>query len=293
MTSATGPVLALVPGTRTAPGTGANTGRPVFFLGTHHPGWLSTAQVPLFVSDRRLRGYRTLPRASATWALDSGGFTELSRYGTWDHGPAARHYAAQIRRYRDEIGHLAWAAPQDWMCEPAITARTGLSVAEHQRRTITSVLTLRDADPSLPVIPVLQGWTVSDYLRCADAYQRAGIDLAAEPLVGLGSVCRRQATTAIDLLVRALHAHGVTRLHGFGVKLHGLVNCGYLLTSADSMAWSFAARHQSPLPGCELRHINCANCIRYALTWYAKVCASLGRTTFTQPPLFDLRGGEA
>jgi hypothetical protein len=286
-------VLALAPGTPHGPGTGANTGRPVFFLGTHHPGWLSTAQVPLFVSDRRLRGYRTLPRATATWALDSGGFTELSRYGTWDHGPAVRHYAAQIRRYRDEIGHLAWAAPQDWMCEPAITARTGLSVTEHQRRTITSVLTLRDADPSLPVIPVLQGWTVSDYLRCADAYQHAGIDLAAEPLVGLGSVCRRQATTAIDLIIRALHAHGVTRLHGFGVKLHGLVNCGYLLTSADSMAWSFAARHQSPLPGCELRHINCANCIRYALTWYAKVCASLGRTAFTQPPLFDLCGGEA
>jgi hypothetical protein len=286
-------VLALAPGTPHGPGTGANTGSPVFFLGTHHPGWLSTAQVPLFVSDRRLRGYRTLPRATTTWALDSGGFTELSRYGTWDHGPAARHYAAQIRRYRDEIGHLAWAAPQDWMCEPAITARTGLSVIEHQRRTITSVLTLRDADPSLPVIPVLQGWTVSDYLRCADAYQHAGIDLAAEPLVGLGSVCRRQATTAIDLIIRALHAHGVTRLHGFGVKLLGLVNCGYLLTSADSMAWSFAARHQSPLPGCELRHINCANCIRYALTWYAKVCASLGPTAFTQPPLFDLYGGEA
>jgi hypothetical protein len=293
VTGTAGPVLALAPGTRTAPGTGANIGRAVFFLGTHHPGWLSTAQVPLFVSDRRLRGYRTLPRATTTWALDSGGFTELSRYGTWDHGPAARQYAAQIRRYRDEIGHLAWAAPQDWMCEPAITARTGLTVADHQRRTIDSVLCLRDLDPGLSVIPVLQGWTVSDYLRCADAYQQAGIDLAAEPVVGLGSVCRRQATTAIDLIIRALHAHGVTRLHGFGVKLHGLVNCGHLLTSADSMAWSFAARHQLPLPGCELRHINCANCLRYALTWYAKVCVSLGRTAFTQPSLFDLCGGEA
>jgi hypothetical protein len=287
-----GSMLALAPGICTAPGTGANTRRPVFFLGTHHPGWLSTAQVPLFVSDRRLRGYRTLPRATTTWALDSGGFTELSRYGTWDHGPAARQYAAQIRRYRDEIGHLTWAAPQDWMCEPAIIAKTGLTIAEHQRRTITSVLTLRHADPSLPVIPVLQGWTVGDYLRCANAYQDAGIDLAIEPVVGLGSVCRRQATTAIDLIIRALHAHGITRLHGFGVKLHGLVNCGHLLTSADSMAWSFAARHQPPLPGCELRHINCANCLRYALNWYAKVCASLGRTAFIQPPLFDLCGGE-
>jgi len=179
------------------------------------------------------------------------------------------------------------------MCEPAITARTGLPVAEHQQRTITSVLALRATDPGLPVIPVLQGWTVSDYLRCADAYSRAGIDLRAEPVVGLGSVCRRQATTSIDLIIRALRAHGITRLHGFGVKLRGLLTCGHLLASADSMAWSFAARRQPPLPGCELRHINCANCPRYALTWHAKVCASLDRTTFIQPPLFDVCGGEA
>ena len=293
MTITTSPMLALVPGTRTAPGTGANTERPVFFLGTHHPGWLKTAAMPLFISDRRLRTYRNLPRAQSMWALDSGGFTELSRHGKWDHGPSARQYAARIRRYRDEIGHLAWAAPQDWMCEPAIIAKTGLTITEHQRRTIDSVLCLRDLNPDLPVIPVLQGWTVTDYLRCADSYQRAGIDLSAEPLVGLGSVCRRQATTQTELILTALHAHGINRLHGFGVKIQGLIRCGHLLVSADSMAWSFAARHQPPLPGCEIRHINCANCPRYAANWYWHVCASLNRNIFTQLPLFDFHGGAA
>ncbi len=287
-----GSMLALVPGTRTAPGAGANTDRPVFFVGTHHPGWLRTAIMPLFISDRRLHTYRTLPRAVSTWALDSGGFTELSRYGTWDHGPAPSQYAARIRRYREEIGHLAWAAPQDWMCEPAITTRTGLTVAEHQRRTIDSVLCLRDLDPGLPVIPVLQGWTVSDYLRCADAYQHAGIHLSTEPLVGLGSICRRQATVHIELIITALRACGITRLHGFGVKISGLTRCGALLASADSLAWSYAARHQPPLPGCELRHINCANCPRYAARWYAHVRAELRKHAFTQLPLFDLPGGD-
>jgi len=293
VTRTTGSMLVLVPGTRTAPGTGANTDRPLFYVGTHHPGWLNTATMPLFISDRRLRTYKTLPRAASTWALDSGGFTELSRYGTWDHGPTPRQYAARIRRYRDEIGDLAWAAPQDWMCEPAITARTGLTVAEHQRRTINSILRLRDLDPDLPVIPVLQGWSVSDYLRCADAYERAGIDLGTELLVGLGSVCRRQATTHIELIITALRARGITALHGFGVKIGGLTRCGTLLASADSLAWSYAARRQPPLPGCELRHINCANCPRYAARWYAHVRAELGKHAFTQPPLFDLPGGEA
>ena len=288
-----GSTLALAPGTIPAPGTGANIERPVFFLGTHHPGWLNTAAIPLFISDRRLRGYRTLPRAQAAWALDSGGFTELSRYGTWDHGPTARQYAARIHRYRDEIGGMSWAAPQDWMCEPAITARTGLTVAEHQQRTVASVLHLRDIDPGLPVIPVLQGWAVSDYLRCADLYQRAGIDLTTEPLVGLGSVCRRQATTQTELIIGALRAHGIHQLHGFGVKIQGLILSGHLLTSADSMAWSYAARRQPPLPGCETRHINCANCFRYAARWYTHVRVSVSSRTFIQPPLFNLSGGDA
>ena len=39
--------------------------------------------MPLFVSHRRLAGRRTLPRAIAPWALDSGAFSELSLYGEW------------------------------------------------------------------------------------------------------------------------------------------------------------------------------------------------------------------
>ena len=63
----TSPMLALAPGTCSAPGPGANTGCPVFFLGTHQPGWLTTAPVPPFISDRRLRCYKTLPRAQRPW----------------------------------------------------------------------------------------------------------------------------------------------------------------------------------------------------------------------------------
>jgi len=59
---------------------------------------------------------------------------------------------------------------------------------------VDNLICLRDLAPDLPIIPVLQGWTVADYLRCADLYDHRGINLAAEPLVGLGSVCRRPAT---------------------------------------------------------------------------------------------------
>lgn len=289
MTTTTGSMLALAPGTFPVPGPGANTDPPVFLPGTHHPGWLATAPVPLFISDRRLRDYKTLPRAARPWALDSGAFTELSRHSSWDHGPTPRQYIARVRRHRDEIGNLAWAAPQDRMCEPFILVKTGHSVGQQQRLTVDNVVRLRSLDPDCEIIPVLQGWRASDYLRCADLYDRAGIDLTAEPLVGLGSVCRRQATGQVELLIYSLHARGITRLHGFGVKTRGL---GRLLTSADSMAWSYAARRQPPLPGCDTRHVDCANCPRYAYRWHARLRASLTRQPCVQLPLFDFYGGD-
>jgi hypothetical protein len=235
-----------------------------FFLGTHHPHWLGELDVPLFVSRRALEGRRTFPRARAPWALDSGGFSELTIHGAWQLAPRA--YVEHVRRFLDEIGGLAWAAPQDWMCEPDMLKRTGLDVAEHQRRTVANLLELRTLAPDLPIIPVLQGWALGDYLDCADAYEAAGVRLVDEPVVGIGTVCRRQNTASATNIIAVLAAEGL-KLHGFGFKATGLKAVGEKLVSADSLAWSYQARRNPPLFECRGRHKNCANCPRYALEW--------------------------
>lgn len=242
-----------------------------FYLGTHRPHWLRLYDLPLFVSHRTLKTYKTLPRALHAWALDSGGFTELSSYGGWTVTP--RDYLAAVRRYRDEIGRLDWASPQDWMCEPFITAKTGKTVAEHQRLTVENFLELRSLAADLPIIPVLQGWLPDDYLRHADAYAAAGVDLAAEVRVGVGSVCRRQDTgTAREIFTR-LNASGLS-LHGFGVKLAGLRVYADQLASADSMAWSFRGRRAATEPGRTCDKKACNNCAHFALEWREKALAA-------------------
>ena len=242
-----------------------------FWLGTHMPGWLATVPVDLFVSHRRLAPRRSLPRALGPWALDSGGFTELHLFGGWRTSPA--DYVTAVRRYRDEIGHLEWASPQDWMVEPFMLARTGLTMADHQRLTVDNYIDLRSQDASLPFIPVLQGQAASDYLAHAAAYERRGVNLDDAPLVGIGSVCRRQATNEAAQLLALLSSRW--RLHGFGVKDIALQSVGGWLTSADSMAWSFAARRrQLRLPGCQ--HATCGNCPRWALEWRDKVIGGVG-----------------
>ncbi|WP_070198708.1 DUF7221 family queuine tRNA-ribosyltransferase-like protein [Streptomyces oceani] len=254
-----------------------------FFLGTHQPHWLRLTTAPLFISDRRLREYKTLPTARGTWALDSGGFTELQQYGRWETSP--REYADRVRRYRDEIGGLLWAAPQDWMCESVVIqggagfVGTGLSVTEHQKRTVENGLHLRAIAPDLPFIYVLQGNLTEDYLACAQMYREAGADLASEATVGIGSVCRRQGTLeAAEIITAVREAVPGIRLHGFGIKTSGLGAYGRQLTSSDSMAWSYDARRKRfALPGCETKHKNCANCPRFAFRWRERVLTSLAR----------------
>jgi hypothetical protein len=243
-----------------------------FYLGTHHPGWLERTWVPLFISHRRLRERVRLPKAVCPWALDSGGFTELSLYGGWQTTPAT--YVAAVRRYAAQVGSLAWAAPQDWMCEPVMLARTGLTVRQHQERTVANYIELRAMASDLPFVPVLQGWTLADYHRCVEMYDRAGVGLSAEPLVGLGSVCRRQATEEIRAITSSLAGLGL-RLHGFGVKVSGLARFAEHLISADSMAWSYDARRGARALGHENLHKSCANCMVYAGQWRERLLRRL------------------
>lgn len=252
-----------------------------FYLGTHQAKWLRDGTMPpLFVSARRLHQFVSrgdaFPKSQTVWALDSGGFTELSMYGGWETHPDM--YAGAVTRWMDEGGAPpVFAAPQDWMCEPVILAKTGLTVRDHQELTVANYLYLSEEFYFVPWMPVLQGWTLDDYLHCADMYERAGVDLAAQPIVGLGSVCRRESTSEIDTIVSTFHARGL-RLHGFGVKTGGLTRYGHKLASADSLAWSYAARkRQVKLDGCTHSGL-CSNCPRWALQWRAGVVEALATT---------------
>lgn len=239
-----------------------------FYLGTHKPAWLARVDVPLFVSHRTLADRRTLPAARVAWALDSGGFTELDKFGRWV--TTADAYVEAVARYQAEIGRLEWAAPMDWVCTPNVLEATGLTVHEHQRRTVENYLELRERGP---FIPVLQGWTLADFVRCVDLYAAAGVDLVDEPVVGVGSVAARQHASEVGTIFRTLWGLGI-RCHGFGVKRAGLRAYGTYLASADSMAWSYAARRDPPLAGCT--HRSCSNCQRYALRWRRDVLNDLG-----------------
>ena len=240
-----------------------------FFLGTHQPGWLARTRVPLFVSYKRLKSYKALPKATSRWALDSGAFSELADYGRWTLAP--RKYAEAVQRLQETIGNLQWASIQDWICSPAVLARTRLAIKSHQMRTIESFHTLQRWAPEVRWIPILQGWDVESYIAHLEMYKVSGIELDREELVGVGSLASRQQSDDVPQVLSRLQANRL-RIHGFGLSLAGLKRVSGSLVSADSMVWSFIARRRRlKYDRCRSKHSVCNNCLAYALSWRRQI----------------------
>lgn len=260
--------------------------RLLFLLGTHRPWWLRHSPVPLCISAHTLAAYkpgsRAMPAAGVPYVIDSGAYTEIRDHGTWRWDEDT--YGGMITRFMEDCGPPMWVAPLDRPCEPDVLLRAQATVFEHQDVTLESYLYLAREFPFVPWLPVLQGWSLEDYIRHDAMYRKAGINLAAQPLVGLGSVCRRGSIHPIGVIAEHFARRGY-HLHGFGLKTTALRAYASYFVSADSLAWSDQARRtELRLPGC--RHEGpCNNCPRWALTWRERVITAIHGSQIHIPSL--------
>jgi hypothetical protein len=242
-----------------------------FFIGLHHPAD-SFPFLDVMISIRALEKRKSDFKVNR-WILDSGAFTEISRYGKWRTEP--ERYADQINRWM-RCGQLSAAATQDMMCEPFIIKKTGLSVERHQEITIERYIKLAAATDGY-VMPVLQGYEPEDYLRHLNMY---GSLLGFGQWIGVGSVCKRNGDPAVVWeVVGAIKAKRPDlKLHGFGLKITALRDDRICeaLDSSDSMSWSKAGRFDGD---------DDRNDPRLALRYAAKVEKIINRPLFVQPEL--------
>lgn len=228
-----------------------------FFVGLHNVFQCKHFERS-FVSVNRLRDRKSDFEAN-DWIMDSGAFTELNNHGRYRDEPDA--YAKQVVRW-SKCGNMLAAVSQDWMCEPFVLEKTGLSVREHQS------LTIERYDATVPlcngvyIMPVLQGYEPEEYVNHIRMY---GDRIVDDGWVGVGSVCKRNSNyKTIESVLRAIKDFRPSlRLHGFGLKISALRSkfvCDSLYSS-DSMAWSFAARREG----------RDANCWREAMKYSNRV----------------------
>lgn len=209
------------------------------FVGLHQPSDCKHFSRS-FVSVNRLRA-RKSDFVVGDWIMDSGAFTEIAAHGRYRE--SVDGYVDQIERWR-KCGNMLAAVSQDYMCEAWILKKTGLTVQDHQRLTIERYDAIK-AKTTAYIMPVLQGFAPADYVAHVRAY---GQRLTAGMWVGVGSVCKRNGDPGaiFDVLSAIKRERPDLRLHGFGLKTTALKDGGVfnLLHTADSMAWSFAARKQ-------------------------------------------------
>lgn len=187
--------------------------------------------------DRRKSDYEV-----NNWIMDSGAFTEISNHGNFRY--PVEVYAEKINRWA-KCGKLELAVCQDYMCEPFILNITGLTIKDHQRLTIErydQLIQLTD----VTIMPVLQGYEPSEYVNHLYKY---GERIKSGVRVGVGSVCKRNINiqSIVNILEAIKNERPDLRLHGFGLKTTSLKSAYVteLLYSADSMAWSYAARREN------------------------------------------------
>jgi hypothetical protein len=195
-----------------------------------------------FISVNRLRSKNRQSYFQVKdWIMDSGAFSEIKDFGNFRY--PVEEYARWINKFSG-CGNLELAVSQDYMCEPVMLRITGLNVLEHQLLTIDRYDKLLPLS-QIPVMPVLQGFQPEEYVKHLHMY---GDRIKLNMRVGVGSVCKRNGNpVAIVAVLEAIKTERPDlKLHGFGLKTTSL-NSAYifnLLYSADSMAWSMAARRQ-------------------------------------------------
>lgn len=228
----------------------------IFYLGTHNPGFVNIVNIPWFVSVTTILNRRS--KLNGNWMLDSGGFTQISKYGQYKI--TEDEYLAVIDLQKPKVAFC-----QDWMCEPIMLKKTGLNVETHQYLTTLSYLSL--SKKSDVIRPVLQGWETEDYVKHLREYKKTGVNM--NQIFGVGTVCSRNGKPEIirDILKAILSEEPHIKLHGFGIKTVSAVANQDLLYSSDSMAWSFSGRRMEKLcyNNCPVK--NCANCMEFALLW--------------------------
>jgi hypothetical protein len=217
-----------------------------FFVGLHKP-WQSRHFAAAFISVNTLKA-RKKPILANDWIMDSGAFTTIMAHGGYPESVEA--YAAEIRRWKG-CGNLMAAVAQDYMCEPVMLVKTGLTIADHQRLTIERYDALVACDVGVAIMPVLQGYAPADYV---DHIRQYGDRLKPGAWVGVGSVCKRNSNPAAieEVLIAIKRARPDLRLHGFGVKKTALKSSIVwdLLHTADSLAWSYNARRNGRNRNC-------------------------------------------
>jgi len=172
--------------------------------------------------EQRFKPRKFLPGTYDRW-LDCGGYTVLNKHGDYPWSMAA--YANLVAILRPD-----YYATMDYPCEPSITRSLHLETNEAriQATVANAVAFASEYEPMIDgpqMVPVIQGWSLDEYLYCLRLYQDAGL---IREYMAVGSMCTRSNNEQLKEIVPAVYdaarRAGVSRLHFFGFKMSSVLD---------------------------------------------------------------------
>jgi len=178
-----------------------------------------------------------LPATVENVILDSGGFAFFSRWG--DYPFSLEDYLDLVYHVRDEHP-LFRVATLDYPCEPEINRRQLMTNDERIEKTISNAVECVQADKTLPWLPVIQGYTLNEYLDCIERYREVGLK---SDYWAIGSICSRKGSPLqIRQIITGIKRQLPTeKLHAFGLGIPYLEDPQVFqsIYSSDSAAWNW------------------------------------------------------
>lgn len=173
-------------------------------------------------AEQRFNPRKFLPGTYGRW-LDCGGYTVLNKYGDYPWSMAS--YANLVAILRPD-----YYATMDYPCEPDITRALRLETNKDRiRATVANAVAFaQEYEPMIDgpqMVPVIQGWSLAEYLYCLRLYQESGL---IREYMAVGSVCTRsndeQLKEIVPAVYEAARLAGVSRLHFFGFKMSSVLD---------------------------------------------------------------------
>lgn len=173
--------------------------------------------------------------------LDSGGFSFFSKYSEYPF--SMEDYIHWIKGMQDANKQkVKYVAILDYPCEPEINRKAFSTNQERIEATVRNATKCLRYDISpAKWIPVLQGYTVDEYLHCLKLYKDQNLYL---DYIAIGSMCRRNDLNQIHKILKAIKEETDAKIHLFGLTIKALeyIPIYDLIDSCDTIGYSFQCK---------------------------------------------------
>jgi len=164
--------------------------------------------------------------------LDSGGYQLITKFK--DYPFSVEDYMRYVVQVNPD-----YVATLDYPCDARFPSE--LSNKERIEKTVNNAETLLDYRLDNTVVPVFQGYSLSEYQYCLDLYKEKGL---IQPLMGIGSVCIRKKRKEVKQIINLLAHQTNCKLHVFGLNLAFLKDPEIRrhVYSFDTFAWNIVSK---------------------------------------------------